>query len=342
MSRAELDANLDPRSIRPRGGFQNPAPHLLAHHAAQANAAVASHLPDVFVVGAAKSGTTALYHYFKAHPQVFVPATIKETNYMAFYNGLPPLAGPGDRQALAGKSVTRFTDYQALYRSRTNEICAADVSPAYLYCSQAAEKIAELCPRAKIVILLRNPVECAFSMYSMMRRDRREPCHKFWQAFEQSPQRMAAGWEWAWDYQRCAMFAEQVERYQTLFPPQQLFIRRYRELKNQPAAYYRDLCKFLDVSTIGLANANLQVNLSPTRRDMLTKRKAGRWLLRTARLVGLFFPPSVKATIRQKTIGQPAFVLSPEDRRRLIMHFEADIRRLAKLMSWDLSDWLRG
>ena len=52
-----------------------------------------SDLPDLFVVGAAKSGTTALYHYFKVHPQVFVPASIKETNYMAFYNGLPRWQG---------------------------------------------------------------------------------------------------------------------------------------------------------------------------------------------------------------------------------------------------------
>src|SRR5262245_53726556 len=130
-------------------------------------------LPDVFVVGAAKSGTTALYEYFKSHPQVFVPEAIKETNYMAFSGGLPPLAGPGDKTALAGQSITTLDGYRKLYSSRSEGQLAADVSPAYLYYPHTAAKIAELCPRAKIVIILRNPVQCAFSMYSMMRRDLR-------------------------------------------------------------------------------------------------------------------------------------------------------------------------
>ena len=99
-----------------------------------------------------------MYHYFSVHPQVLVPAAIKETNYMAFYEGMPPLAGPGDKYALAGKSITRFADYQTLYRQRRDELVAADDSPAYLYCPQAAEKIAELCPQAKIIIILRSPV----------------------------------------------------------------------------------------------------------------------------------------------------------------------------------------
>jgi Sulfotransferase family len=340
MSRADIEMGAAAKSFRSRSSSPIPAPHSTAAPASQQSRA-ATNLPDVFVVGAAKCGTTALYHYFRAHPQVFVPSAIKETNYMAFYDGLPPLAGPGDKIALAGQSITRLADYEALYNQRTKEIAAADVSPAYLYCPQAAPKIAELCPQAKIIIILRNPVECAFSMYSMMRRDLREPCKKFWTAFEQSRARMAAGWEWAWDYQRGAMFADQVERFQKLFPTKQLFIRRYSDLKNDPKSYYRDLNKFLGIGSIDVTAANRQVNLSPTRRDMIAKRTAGRWFLRACRVGGLMLPPSVKKTIWQKTVGRPAFVLSPEDRHRLIAHFEADIRRLGKLLAWDISEWLR-
>ena len=56
-------------------------------------------LPNLFVVGAAKAGTTALYHYFRAHPQIYVSATVKEANYMAYFGGLPDLHGPGDQAA---------------------------------------------------------------------------------------------------------------------------------------------------------------------------------------------------------------------------------------------------
>ncbi|MEX2114401.1 MAG: sulfotransferase [Pirellulales bacterium] len=221
-------------------------------------------LPDVFVVGAAKSGTTAIHQYFRAHPQVFVPGTIKETNYMAFFDGLPRLAGPRDAQVLEG-SITNLAAYRALYAARSCEAAAVDVSPAYLYYPQAPAKIAELCPRAKIVIVLRNPAEAAFSMYAMMRRDRRERCGQFWRAFEQSSLRIAAGWEWAWDYQGCFRYAPQVARYLDRFPASQLFIRRYEELRDTPEQFYGALAQFLEISPIDLRQANRPWNVAPPR-----------------------------------------------------------------------------
>ncbi len=146
-----------------------------------------SGLPNLFVVGAAKAGTTSIYHYFKAHPQIYVSPTVKEANYMAYFNGLPHFTGPGDTTASAGRSVTNLPDYLALYADRTDEPVAADISPCYLHRPQAARKIAELCPRAKIVIVLRNPVESAFSMFSMMQRDGRETCDFFCRGFSPQP-----------------------------------------------------------------------------------------------------------------------------------------------------------
>ena len=87
---------------------------------------------------------------------------------------------------------------------------AADVSPAYLHRPPTAAKIAELCPRAKIVMVLRNPIEATFSMFSMMHRDRRENCDSFAEAFHRTHERLAAGWEWAWDYQGCFFYSDQV------------------------------------------------------------------------------------------------------------------------------------
>src|SRR5262249_13344771 len=71
-------------------------------------------LPNLFVVGPAKTGTTALYYYFKSHPQVYT-APVKETNYMAFCDCVPPLAGPGDREKIGDKSTTTLEDYEALF-----------------------------------------------------------------------------------------------------------------------------------------------------------------------------------------------------------------------------------
>jgi hypothetical protein len=298
----------------------------------------ANDLPDVFVVGAAKSGSTALHQYFRAHPQVFVPGTIKETNYMAFCDGLPRLAGPRDAEVLAG-SLTTLSSYRALYAARSAERAAADVSPSYLYYPRAAGKIAESCPQAKIVMVLRNPVEAAFSMYAMMRRDAREPCRTFWQAFEQSSQRQAAGWEWAWDYQGCFRYAKQVARYRDMFPASQLFIRRYEVLRNNPAEFYSDLAKFIGIDLIDLARANRPWNVGPRRREMLAHKRAGRLLLRAADAAGYIAPRSWHDRW-QMALNRPALALAPHDRRRLVDYFAADITELASLLEWDANAWL--
>lgn len=310
----------------------------LLQTAAEPQHATCLRLPNLFVVGAAKSGTTALYHYFKRHPEVFVPP-VKEVNYMAFFDGLPSLCGPGD-QFTGVDSVTDFASYVKLYSPRTTEVVAADVSPAYLMCPEAAAKIAELCPQGKIVIVLRNPVECAFSMYSMLRRDRRETCRSFREAFFKSEQRIAAGWEAAWDYYRVYLYSRQVQRYLELFPESQLFIRRYEELKQSPVQFYRELCKFLNIGEIDVTKANQRFNIGCTRRDLIRTRKLGRWALRTARVAGFFCPSSIKAPLRDY-LSQPAFELCREDRQMLVDHFAPDILRLGEMLSWDLGSWLQ-
>src|SRR5262249_49196768 len=142
---------------------------------------------------------------------------------------------------------------------------------------QVARRIAKFCPAAKIVMILRNPIDCTFSMYAMMRRDLREPCRTFAAAFAESPARMAAGWEWAWDYHRGFMLADRVATYLEHIPEDQLFIRRYEDLQNHPERFYRELNAFIGIDDISLSDANKRENTSPTRGQMLRKRKLGRW-----------------------------------------------------------------
>jgi Sulfotransferase family len=305
------------------------------------NDLITSGLPNLFVVGSAKAGTTALYHYFKLHPQIFVPTSIKETNFMAFCGRRPCLAGPRDNVRSASRSITELDAYRNLYSARTVEPIAADVSPSYLYYPQAAERIAQLCPGAKIVIVLRNPVECAFSMYAMMRNDLREPCRDFSEAFRLSAERIAAGWEWGWDYQVYPKYWQAVSRYQRLFPASQLFIRRYTDLKQNPEWFYRELNVFLGTESIDLAYANRQVNAAPRRVDLARRWKIGRWSLRAARVAGLIFPRGLRSTLRSRLLDAPAYVLSADDRLMLLDHFGPDILELARCLPLDLSGWLR-
>ncbi len=303
------------------------------------NPSPAAKLPNLFVVGAAKAGTTAVHHYFKAHPDVVVPQRVKETNYMAFYTGLPPLEGPND-QHVARNSITRLEDYVAAFAHWTAERIGADVSPAYLYFPQAAYRIAELCSDAKIVMLLRNPVDCAFSMYSMMRRDKREPCRSFRSAFERTDERILAGWQWFWDLKGGWLYSQQIAPYLELFAPQQLFIRRYDDLQREPETFYRELTGFLGIELLDPSAANRRVNTAPSRHEMFAKRRLGRLILRSAHVAARVMPASLQTRFRHRLMDRPAFVLSDVDRHLLVDHYADDIRRLGKMLDWDLSDWL--
>ncbi len=257
---------------------------------------------------------------------------------MAFREGLPALAGPRDRE-IVGRSITSLADYSRLYRERSTEMVAADVSPAYLYYPQASAAIAQLVPHARVVMVLRNPVDCVLSMYAMMRRDRREPCGSLLDAFERSEERLANGWEWAWDYQNCFRYAAQVSHYLRYFSVGQLFIRQYEELQLQPERFYRDLTEFLGIAPGVVAQSNQRINSAPRQIDMLRRKRAGRLLCHTARLVNRFAPARIRAVVERR-LEAPAFALSPTERRVLVEHFADDIVDLSRLLAWDLSTWL--
>ncbi len=297
-------------------------------------------LPNLFVVGAAKSGTTALYHFFKAHPQIYVSSAIKEANYMAYYDGVPNCTGPGDSTAAAGRSIAHLTDYLALFDDRKDEPFAADISPVYLHNPRTAARIAKMCPDAKIVMILRNPIEGVFSMFSMMHRDRREPCLSFNDAFRRTNHRMAAGWEWAWDYRGCFLYSQQVARYLNHFPVNQLFIRRYEELKQTPELFYRNLMDFIGVDMIDVKAANRKVNKSARRADVLRRTWKGKVLVEIGRAGSKFLPKYLHKWLNIE-LDAPAFKLSAEDRTMLADHYRADIARLAELLNWNLDDWLQ-
>jgi Sulfotransferase family len=114
-------------------------------------------IPDFFVVGAAKSGTTSLYHYLDQHPDVYMPRN-KEPHY---FSRVPPFPGRGSHP------VTSEEEYLDLFKLWNKESVAGEASPSYLWDEKAPYRIKETVPQAKIIAILRHPVERAYSHYLM-------------------------------------------------------------------------------------------------------------------------------------------------------------------------------
>lgn len=169
-------------------------------------------LHNIFIVGAAKAGTTALYYLLGKHPRICTPA-VKEPNYFSNQNHdrdiTQPGCGPGDKNTVWTRTQK---DYDALFKFQKRHSFRMDASVSYLYSKQAARHIARYCDDSKIIIVLRNPAERAWSHYKHLVRDNREKC-SFEVALQKEENRIQKGWEFSWHYRHMGLYSTQIQRY---------------------------------------------------------------------------------------------------------------------------------
>jgi hypothetical protein len=202
--------------------------------------------PDFFIVGHPKSGTTALYLMLREHPEIFMP--MKETRFFApewrmRLNRLGPDRAP-----------RTLEQYLALFDAAGPEQLLGEATPEYLMSREAAEKIAQARPDAKIIVVLREPVSFlrSFHLQSLhnyvetekdfrkailleqdRRRGRRVP------RFSQSPEMLM--------YSELVRYTEQVRRYHAVFPPEQVMVLVYEDFRGDNDATVRSVMRFLGV-----------------------------------------------------------------------------------------------
>ena len=194
--------------------------------------------PNFLIVGAAKSGTTSLFQYLRGHPDVFMP-DIKEASYFA------------------GGGIPTEADYLSLFRHAGTKRAVGEASGAYLYLPETAAAIqALLGPAARIVIILRNPIDMAYSLWGHMRREGNEPL-TFSEALKAEKSRMAdpafhrqaKSWSYNFAYLERALYARQVARYLETFDPSRVHVLIFEEFFADAQAGFAELCRFLDIAS---------------------------------------------------------------------------------------------
>lgn len=218
-------------------------------------------LPNFIIIGAAKAGTTSLYHYLRQHPQVYMTPT-KETNYFALVGHPLDYAGPGDQDYITRFSVTTPEGYAAQFAGVQGERAIGEASPLYLYDAQTPQHLKAAVPDIRLVAVLREPVTRAYSAFSHLVRDGREPATSFAEALALEDERIAAGWEHIWHYTHMGRYAEQLRRYQALFAPEQLRVYLHDDLLRRPDWVMANLLTFLDVDASALPDQSVRHNVS--------------------------------------------------------------------------------
>ncbi len=223
-------------------------------------------LPNFVILGAAKAGTTSLYFYLMQHPAIRM-SLLKETNYLALKDEPLDFRGPGDAETINSFSLKTEADYRATFAHCPPGCIIGEATPLYLYSPRAPGEIKNMVPDAKLIAILRNPVDRAYSAFLHLVRDHRETTRDFLEALRLEPTRIADHWEHIWHYVAMGRYAEQLARYYELFPREQIKVYIYRDFRLDPSGIMADLFRFLNVDDSIEIDQSLRYNVAPEREE---------------------------------------------------------------------------
>lgn len=301
-------------------------------------------LPNFFIVGAAKAGTTSLHHYLQQHPDIFLPS-IKES---FFFSGLRKNSFNGVGSEYGQDIVEELDRYKKLFEDVNNEKAIGEACVAYLYFFERTINNIRtyLKETPKIVIVLRDPAERAFSNYRHHVRDNIENL-SFEQAIENSTleKRKNEKWWWGFQYIDVGYYYNQVNAYIKAFGNENVRIYLYEDLEGNTYEVINDLFGFLGLTNNSRPDITTRYNVSEIfRSDGLQNflYNKDNKLKRTLRpvvlnILGRENTESLVNYLKNKNLLR----MNTRTRKRLIRLYKDDILRLESLIDRDLSAWLR-
>lgn len=296
-------------------------------------------LPNFLIIGAPKCGTSALYFCLEQHPEIYM-SPIKEPDFFAFENDPPTYRTPFGNEARANKrAIVTLREYVALFDDVRSEKAVGEASTIYLYHPSAPKRIHAYIPDARLVAILRNPIERAYSSFLHQIREGLEPLEDFEQALLAEEERLAKNFGVLWRYVDVGLYSQQLERYYSVFDRSQIRIYLYEDFSETPEKMLIDLFQYLGVDpTFCPRRGRFNVTGVPRSRILqsLIDQVAGNFPLKS------LIPrrPRRRASwfVRGLNLRKPD--MSEDARRYLNDVFRDEILKLQGMLSRDLSRWL--
>lgn len=269
----------------------------------------AGDLPDFLVIGAMRAGTTSIYRYLSAHPEVFLAP--KELQFFTVH----------------------FDEGLDWYRARfgpAGDRVAGEATADYLARASAMDRIAATLPEARLIVSLRNPSERAWSHYWLLRSRGRES-RSFEAVFEQEAASSTGGSApTGVIYLPHSRYDQHLERLFRLFRPSQVHISIFERMVAEPESFYHSVTRFLHVdSSFVPANLGDPVNAFVGFRSLRLRRLTQRLPRTAGRVVG-------RLNSRR---GAPRPLMEDATRRRLDQYFAPHVHRVEELLGYEVPEW---
>lgn len=295
--------------------------------------------PNFLIVGTARAGTTSLHEFLGNHDDIFMPLQ-KEPCFFTFFNQDPQY------KDMRHRYTTTIDAYQELFNGHEEKIAGESSTPYLYFHEQTISNIKKLVPeyrKIKILIVLRDPSERAYSQYMHNRRDLREPL-TFEEAIKEEEIRKKENWHFDFFYTDKGFYYEQVKSYLDNFDDVKIVF--YDTLEKNPDKLLEDIYSFLQVK-------------GSEKKEMIRRNQSGemkvKWfkqIITTRKNPVLnFFRKGMNRETKKKLrnwikdkllrYNLKKTEMDPKTRQLLIKKYKEDILKLQTIVERDLSDWLR-
>jgi hypothetical protein len=246
-----------------------------------------SRVPDFFIAGHAKCGTTALYEMLERHPQIYMSVP-KETQFLSRSPRERAAVPTRPRKARPSVRPDTLEAYLALFEEAGADQRAGEASTEYLRTPGTAARLAALSPEARIVVLFREPASFLRSLHLQLLEVNVESEPDFARALELEPERRAGrqiprgcNWPQALHYSQHVRYTEQLREYHRLFGPDRVLALIYDDFRADNEAVVREVLRFLElddsvaIAPRGDANPTVRVRSKRVHELASSRARAG-------------------------------------------------------------------
>ena len=291
-------------------------------------------LPNFLILGAPRAGTTSLYYWLAQHPDVFF-SPIKEPHYFAIADG--------DRHHRAWcepEFVRTRAQYEQLFIGSDRYSAIGEASTTYLQSPEAPARIADAlgASRVRLIAIVRNPADRAFSHYLDHRSDGAETIGKFRDAWLDAPRRAAEQCRIDWDYLEPGQYAKHIDNYSHFIPRESLKIVLFEDFVQQPGDVLAQICDHIGVDSSFEFDTSVRYNSSHHLPANAFQAFAARRISSISKLIPSGVRTGMIEGVRSAVLRKP--VLSDDDRAELISVYRSDIERLEEIIGRPLNHWL--